>query len=216
MLPALPAYPVEWESFLGHQNTASLSRKLNNIFTLTALGVHDGDFMKFTSGVSAVTLKGGRTYHRILPAEDGQHAIRWFIHDPAALFAKGDEQQIPKTWIDSVLAGLRRVNPFIDKLESLRSSDDNSDLALHLELADPVASNEVAAIISLAPASPPTRRKIVIKKKGDTQPRFLDLLSPFVEPLHYMLLLPYGTLGWSPNRCTSKGGKFSQARWYRT
>lgn len=182
---------------------------------MTALGVHDGDFMKFGPGIAAVTLAGGRTYHRILPADSGEHAIRWFIHDPDTLFRKAQELEIPNSWIDSVLQGLRRVNPFVGKLESLRVVNDDSDLALHLEHSEMVTSNEIAAIISLAPASPPSRRKIVIKKK-DEEPHFLDLLSPFVEPLHYVLLLPEGTLGWSPSRLTCKQTKFSQARWYRS
>jgi hypothetical protein len=37
-----------------------------------------------------------------------------------------------------------------------------------------------------------------------------------VEPLHFLLLLPEGTLGWSPSRQTQDKKKFSQARWYRT
>ncbi|KAJ7065929.1 hypothetical protein B0H15DRAFT_748500, partial [Mycena belliarum] len=145
VLPRLPPYPAEWNHFIAHRNVASLSRKLNNIFSMTALGVYDGDFMHFESGISAVTLNGGRTYHRLLPAHEGEHAIRWFIHDPSALFTKGQQLQIPDTWIDSVLCGLRRVNPFVDKLEAMRTSGE-SDLALHLEHSDAV-SNEIAAII---------------------------------------------------------------------
>lgn len=80
--PPLSPYPAEWDYFIDDRKTASISRKLNNIFSLTALGVYDGDFMKFSPGVSAVTLAGGRTYHRILPAHESQYAIRWFIHDP--------------------------------------------------------------------------------------------------------------------------------------
>ncbi|KAJ7827307.1 hypothetical protein B0H13DRAFT_1559831, partial [Mycena leptocephala] len=62
--PLLPPYPEEWDNFIHNRKTAGISRKLNNIFSLTALGVYDGDFMKFPDGVSAVTLAGGRTYHR--------------------------------------------------------------------------------------------------------------------------------------------------------
>jgi hypothetical protein len=47
---------------------------------MTALGVYDGDFMHSDSGVSAVTLSGGQTYHQMIPATEGQHAIRWFIY----------------------------------------------------------------------------------------------------------------------------------------
>jgi hypothetical protein len=56
----------------------------------------------------------------------------------------------------------------------------------------------------------------VIQRKGADRPIFLDILSPFVEPLHYLLLLPNGTMGWSTERRTPDGKKFSQACWYRT
>ncbi|KAF8174193.1 hypothetical protein K438DRAFT_1771788 [Mycena galopus ATCC 62051] len=181
--PALPPYPHEWDSFINNRKTAGISRKLNNLFSLTALGVYDGDFMKFPDGISAVTLSGGRTYHRMLPAHEGQHAIRWFIHDPAAMFLKGAEMDILDSWINETLAGLQRVNPYVAELENLKSYNDNEDIALHLEHSDCI-SNEIAAIISLAPASPPSRRKLVIQRKGQAEPVFLDLLSPFVEPLH--------------------------------
>jgi hypothetical protein len=78
-LPPLPLYPQKWDGFIHNSKTAGLSRKLNNLFSLTAIGVH-GDFMNFAPGVSAVTLAGSRTYYHLLPAQEGQHAIRWFIH----------------------------------------------------------------------------------------------------------------------------------------
>ena len=214
-LAQLPEYPDEWNSFINDRRTANLSRKLNNLFTLTAIAVHDGDFMKFGPGISAVTLNGGRTYHRILSAREGQHAIRWFIHDPSAFLQQGSKFDIPQTWIDATLAGLNRVNPFIKELKHLRASNEDDNLALHIEQSD-TNIHEIAAIISLAPASPPSRRKLVIQRKGNDKPIYLDILSPFVEPLHYLLLLPEGTLGWSPSRLTQDNKKFSQMRWYRT
>ncbi|KAJ7920376.1 hypothetical protein B0H13DRAFT_1548309, partial [Mycena leptocephala] len=61
--PLLAPYPLEWDFFIDDRKTSSLSRKLNNIFSLTALGVYDDNFMKFPDGIAAVTLAGGRTYH---------------------------------------------------------------------------------------------------------------------------------------------------------
>jgi len=111
---------------------------------------------------------------------------------------------LPTAWIDSALAGLRRVNPFIDKLKQLALSSD-TEMALHLDEPANISADEVAAVISIAPASKPSRRKIVIRRVGETKHRFLDLL-----------LLPYGTLGWSPDRRNNVGQLFSQMRWYRT
>lgn len=100
----------------------------------------------------------------------------------------------PHSWVSSTLAGLERVDPFIAELEKLNIYDDGNDVALRIEHSDSV-SNVVAAVISLAPASAPSRRKLANKRKGADEPRFLNLLSPFTEPLHYLLLLPHGTLG---------------------
>ncbi|KAJ7303426.1 hypothetical protein DFH08DRAFT_986473 [Mycena albidolilacea] len=118
-------------------------------------------------------------------------------------------------WIAATLAGLQRVNPFIKKLQCLNAHSGDDDIALHLEHSD-TNSQEIATIISLAPTSPPSRRKLVIRRKGNDKPIYLDILSPFVEPLHYLFLLPHGTMGWSPARLNAAGKKISQARWYRT
>jgi hypothetical protein len=148
-----PFFPVTQKNGICSSMTEKLrvSRKLNNLFTLTAIAVHDGDFMKFGPGISAVTLSGGQTYHRILSAREGQHAIRWFIHDPSAFFDQGDKFQILRAWIDATLTGLNHVNPFIQKLKHLEASDPDTNLALQIEHSDTNTSNEIAAIISLAP-----------------------------------------------------------------
>ncbi|KAJ7875090.1 hypothetical protein B0H13DRAFT_2550417 [Mycena leptocephala] len=103
---------------------------LNNIFPLTALGVHDGDFVHFEREVAAVTLNGGRTYHRLIPTTEGKHAIRWFLHDSSQFAEAGRSRSLPNGWTDQILAGLCRINPFIDKLESLAQDADDT-LALH-------------------------------------------------------------------------------------
>ncbi len=165
--------------------------------------------MHFKTGVAAVTLNGGRTYHRLIPAQEGQHAIRWFLHEPGSRYLQGVEQSIPENWIDAALAGLLRVNPFVKELQNLRTHDDDQ-MALHIEEPSSIVGDDVAAVISLSPNAPPSRRTIVIKRIGEQQHRFLDLLSPYVEPLHYILFFPYGTLGWSPER------PLTLTRWHRT
>ncbi|KAJ7877687.1 hypothetical protein B0H14DRAFT_2342247 [Mycena olivaceomarginata] len=35
--PPLPPYPEEWDFFINDRKTAAVSRKLNNIFSLTAI-----------------------------------------------------------------------------------------------------------------------------------------------------------------------------------
>ena len=94
-------------------------------------------------------------------------------------FEQGEKFEIPRAWIDATLAGLNRVNPFIKKLQHLKASNRNDNIALQIEQSD-TNTREIAAIISLAPASPPSRRKLVIQRKGNDKPIYLDILSPFV------------------------------------
>jgi hypothetical protein len=86
--------------------------------------------------------------------------------------------EIPNQGIHNALAGLERVNPFISELENPNVYDDDDDIALHLEYtSSPIL--EIAATISLAPVSLPTRRKLVIKRKGTEKPNPTSLLVYF-------------------------------------
>lgn len=213
LLRRLPPYPSEWDPILSDRRCSSLSRKLNNIFCLTGIGVHDGAFVKFPAGVSSVTLDGGRTYHLLRAAESQEgHAVRWFIHDTDMLHTTARSLSIPSGWTDLILRGLQRVNPYINGLESLARSD--SDLALHLDQPDSITGDEVAAIVSLAPAAQPCRRKLIIKKKNRTECQFIDILSSLADPLHYVVLFPHGTLGWCLEAKEQLG--FTQLRWIRS
>jgi hypothetical protein len=217
LLPRLPAYPREWNIFINSRTLGSLSRKLNNLFCLTAMGVYGGEWMKFESGISSVTLAGGRTYHRLIPADSGEHPLRWLIYDMSMLHSQGEKLELSQEWISAALAGLQRVNPFISKLANLAvESEDHSQLALHLDLPSSISTSEVAAVISMAPACVPAPRKYVIRLQGETEHRFLHYTSPLIEPLHYPLLLPSGTPGWQPGLTTKKGANYTQMRWFRT
>jgi hypothetical protein len=208
---------VEWDSFINTRTIAGLSRKMNNLFCLTAMGVHGGQWMKFDHGISAVSLQGGRTYHRIIPAEDGDHPLRWMVYDMPALLAHGHEQALAPSWVTAALSGLRRVNPFIRELDNLAAHpSDGPELALCVDAPQSVASMDVAAIVSLAPACLPTPRTYVIRLKGETEHRYLSATSPLIEPLHYLLLFPEGTLGWQIGLKTAAGKNFTQMRWFRT
>jgi hypothetical protein len=217
LLPRLPPNPPEWDIFLGSTALGGLSRKMNNLFTLTAMGIDNGSWKKFNSGLSAVTLDGGRTYHRLIPAEEGEHPLRWFVYDMPTLHKQGQELQLRDSWVAAALAGLRRVNPFVNKLENLaRLQTIGDNLALHLDFPSSVSPLDVAAVVSLAPVGIPGPRKYFIRLKGEREHRYLPSISPLKEPLHYPMLLPFGTRGWSPDIRTPTGGKFSEARWYRT
>jgi hypothetical protein len=173
--------------------------------------------MTFPSGLSSVTLQSGRTYHRLLPADEAEHPLRWLIYDTDALRVHGRELKLDSAWIAAALAGLRRVNPFVNKLENLAQTPEFDDqLAVHLDVPQSVSTMDVAAVISIAPVGMPTPRKYVIRLKGTNDHTFLHHTSPLREPLHYPLLLPHGTLGWTIGLKTASNQKFSQSRFLRT
>ncbi|KAH7099957.1 hypothetical protein BKA62DRAFT_620641, partial [Auriculariales sp. MPI-PUGE-AT-0066] len=64
LLPRLPPYPAEWNAFIDSPDISTVSRILNNMFSLTALGVNNGVFFHFNQPPYCVTLNGGRVYHR--------------------------------------------------------------------------------------------------------------------------------------------------------
>lgn len=60
-------------------------------------------------------------------------------------------------------------------------------MALTLKDSSTITADEVTVVVSLAPAAAPTRRKFMIRRKGETNHFFLDYLSPLVEPLYYLM-----------------------------
>lgn len=213
----MPLYPPEWLGLLSEPSIGRLSRSLNNLFSLTALGIDNGHFHHFRTGVAPVTLNGGRTYHRILPSEDGSHAIRWFLFDAQAMFTSAAERQVPPEWVRVVRDVVARVNPYFQSLERLsREGPTDDNLALHIKFPGQVNANEIAAVVSLAPAGPPLPRRYVIKYRNRTDYTYLPHTSPLIEPLHYILLFPFGNPGWNMEKKTIRGKNFSQMRFLRT
>jgi hypothetical protein len=78
------------EHFPLRTTLGAMSCRFINMFSMTALGVHDGDLMHFDSGVWC---NFGWTYH---PATQGEHAIRWFIHDPSSFISWAAKNHIPQ------------------------------------------------------------------------------------------------------------------------
>jgi len=183
---------------------------------MTAIGVEQGHFKTFEAGVAPVTLAGGSIYHRVIAADSGSHPIRWYLYDPSALAEEAKTLKLPPDWIDAVYDALLNVNPFIPEFETLsQSQDDTESLAIQLQYPAHVTANEVAAVVSLDPAGEPSPRTFVIRRKGGKD-QFLDHTSPLIEPMHYVLLFPHGTLGWFPKRLNTKGKSLSQQRWFRS
>jgi hypothetical protein len=82
-IPPLPPLPPNISAVIDDeslsQNLSSHSRRLNNLFSFTAIGATNG-FTRFETGISAVAITG-RTYHRIFDVKDHSHSLHWFLYD---------------------------------------------------------------------------------------------------------------------------------------
>lgn len=207
IVPRLPPYPaIVEETFASHQAVlCSISRKLNNLFAFTILGVTGGFQSLPTPSNVAIS---GRVYHQILDISQGNHSLRWFLYDEAGRNIRAVQQQVPQTLVACFREFLNRVNPYIHQLRA--SFDPTNVQHLSIELHQPTSSGEVAAVIHGNNLHQVHPRNILIQQNGQPAPQRIDILSPFYEPLQYPILFPHGTLGWCPN------SPMSQIRWYRS
>ncbi|CAG8641606.1 26675_t:CDS:2 [Racocetra persica] len=205
ILPLLPSYPTDINSIFNNTNISTLSRKLNSLFTFTAIGVQ-GQFVHL-SPPSSVCITG-RTYHRILPANMPNHSIHWYLYDEQERYLAAQSREIPDTWVSIIQSMLTCINPYVHSLQMLR---DNSSSTALLELCENTSTGEVAAIIHANNTTSLSPRSIIIWRHTDTAPKFVNILSSQYEPLQYPLFFPHGTPGWHANNYYD----LSQIDWYR-
>jgi hypothetical protein len=73
----LRLYAPNIDALLCEGRASDISRKLNNLFCFSTIGVH-GSFQNLPSPSNVVLC--GRSYHRMLDIERGQHPLRWFLY----------------------------------------------------------------------------------------------------------------------------------------
>ncbi|CAG8496235.1 7053_t:CDS:2 [Cetraspora pellucida] len=205
ILPSLPPYPMEINDIINNCNVSTLSRKLNMLFSFTAIGVQ-GQFLNLPAPSSVCIT--GRTYHRILPGNAPNHSINWYLYDEQERYVAAHNYKVPSEWVSIVQQILIKVNPYTCSLRTLR---DNSSATASLELRENTSNGEVAAIIHADNIINVQPRSILIWRDTDIAPKFVNILSAQYEPLQYPLLFPHGTPGWYPNNSHD----FSQIDWYR-
>ena len=206
-LPLLPPYPIYFTDVMDQwrPRAASFIRKLNGLFSFTAIGT-TGGFAKGLWGAVAVT---GRVYHRILSPESGAHSWRWFLYDNAGRESVADQLEVSPELVEVTKRMLEEQNPFLRTVRSAIESTQQTSYAIHLN--QDAAGGEVAAIISAHNLAEIEGRRIVVQRRGDGQSDFIDIFSQSYEPLQYPLLFPTGCPGWSIN---NRHG-LTQIEWYR-
>ena len=203
IVPPLPPLPTNISNLISNHNAArrisACSRRLNNLFSFTAIGATNG-FAHFRSGPASVAITG-RTYHRILDVATPNHSLHWFLYD---------ERERER----------HDINPYVHSLQQFHSVSDDATTAL--ELPDTSSNGDFAAVMHAANSTNIKPRSILIWHNSKRQPSFISILTRHYEPLQYPLLFPHGTLGWGltatsdscQNRLSNTLG-FTQREWYK-
>ena len=191
----LPALPPRWLEMFHDVNFRRASRKYNNLFCFTALGVTGDEGFVHQAAPSCVKING-RTYHHVLPGHMSG-TVRWYIHNPDERRTEAASLSLSQDYVNTIYRTLRSTNPYARQLITLGQLP-ATNIALHLEWKE--ESSEVAAIIHQSEVGPAAgQRTVVFWKRSELQPTFIHALHPLYEPLQYPLFFPHGTPGYHIN-----------------
>lgn len=222
IIPPLPPLPPQLSAIVSDATTSrgisAGSRRLNNLFSFTAIGATQG-FAQFRSGPASVAITG-RTYHRILDVGTPNHSFHWFLYDEREREASGQRWEVPVIWTRRFKQDLDQVNPYVHQLQQFHHVAPESTSVL--ELCDTSSNGDFAAIMHAANSTTIRPRSILVWQNSSEEPSFMSILTRHYEPLQYPLLFPHGTLGWgltadnpdNPDRLSNTLG-FTQREWYK-
>ncbi|KAK4702241.1 hypothetical protein P7C70_g3982, partial [Phenoliferia sp. Uapishka_3] len=187
VLPRLAPYPPEIEQLRiqAPSRFAKHSRSLNGLFCFTTLGTTGGFLSqndpRLPGGEPTVVLTG-RTYHHVRPVDKPGHSVFWMLYDQPARDSEGTALQIPPEWIPIIQDALSRSNFFCRTLLNFATFRPAHHATLEFRYND--AAPEIAALMYTNNRATIGPRSIAFQRRGDTQPTFVNSLSPFYEPLH--------------------------------
>ena len=93
LIPPLPPLPDEYEAIINDERISRVSRKLNLIFSYTAL---ESSHAFPTPGNPSFIAISGRIYHRLRSHPGANSAVRWLLYDGFALSsAPHNDNSIP-------------------------------------------------------------------------------------------------------------------------
>jgi hypothetical protein len=214
-LPNLQQYPPAFDAFLRQniQHIQPYARTLNNLFAFTAIGF-SGKQHRYGNGPASVVITG-RVYHRMLNLDTEDGSLKWFLFDEQAQghHQAGTHQGVPEPFTTACKQLLEECSPYLRQLRHAIQTTGPNAFRIHLDR--PVAGGDVAAIINPYNLHEIRGRRIVVSPIKGPVSDFIDILSPFYEPLQYPLLFPYGEDGWSRAASRTMTPRLTQSWWYR-
>ena len=183
------------------------SRKFNNLFSMSAIRTTGG--FELLNGPCNLILSG-RTIHRLMPGHDVSGPLRWFLNDTQYPLNVANSLQVNNELLEKLRGLLMFHNPLLHQFKKL-ADEPSQEARLELTVSD---TNEIAAVIVPNRFGEIHERTLVSWKYGTDKPTFIKVTSALFLPLHYVLICPEGTLGWSPEG--EKGrNKITMLQFYR-
>ena len=218
VLPLLTRPPIElWNLYVGDDTQSKRFRqnirKYNNALAMTSVGV---DRQKPPGRGPPVWVIQGALHHKIgtlLPMDGNQPTFaQLYIYDPTSITDMAMRNPLNNRLDIATMATLHdmlyrnnQLTHIYKKALELTNNvpaDQRQQVILHLDPTTdrrrynlPVAENELALILPGDGDIHTDPRDIVIRKQGGGLQRISEL-SPLYQPLHYVLLFPYGEPGW--------------------
>jgi len=190
----LPAYPPNLERVLANGKASGISRKLNNLFCFSTIGVN-GDFFKLPTPSDFVVC--GQTYDHMLDIERRQHPLHWIHYASEVRQQAAMDVQVDTSIVPQIELGILHLNPYIEQFCHLR--DQPTRVLYASEPNDqPASSNMIATIlhINTISVSTPCRAYVWRNDPTSNEGEFVNVLSSHYDPLQYPLLFPHGSPGW--------------------
>ena len=209
----LPPLPSGWIDMLMDPVFRRNSRKYNNLFCFSAIGVEGREGFVPETAPSCVKIHG-RTYHRVLPC-NLKGSLRWYVHDLDERMTEARYFSLCQEHVDIIQETLSRINIYARNLITLGQRP-AAEESLHVVWKE--ESSEIGAVFHHPHVGPAAAgRTVVFWKRSELQPTFVSSLNPLYEPLQYPLFFPHGNVGWHIDLVSLNPpySKVSQIEYYR-
>ena len=137
----LPMLPSGWTEIFKDPAFKRNSRKYNNLFCFSAIGVEGREGFVHEGAPSCVKIHG-RIYHRVLPC-NLRGSLRWYVHDPDERIMEASDLRLRADYVLAIGETLSRINTYAMSLIMLGQCP-AAEMSLHVQWKG--ESSEIGAV----------------------------------------------------------------------
>ena len=150
---------------------------------MSAIGT-TGAFQIFNAPCNLILT--GKTYHRMMPGNDKSGPLRWYINDDDYSLQQSQQFDIDQELLCKLKTTFLECNPLFQQFKLL-ADEPSEEARLEITVSN---TREIAAIIVPSRNGDIRKRAVVCWKTTEEQATFIEVISPLLVPLHYVLICP--------------------------